>query len=110
MTQTTKAKRRNLSLLVYNFCNTESSNQEQESSKKATPENHSDMDKSKQSAKVVDNTISEKHKHDEEALKKYQEEINKKFDIPHEDPPTDPQHLEEYMLKRMSLLEVSNRV
>lgn len=43
---------------------------------------------------------------DEENMKKYQEEIQKKFEIPHEDPPTDPEQMEEYLLKRMKLLEV----
>lgn len=42
----------------------------------------------------------------EESLKKYQDDLNKRFTLPHEDPPQDKDEFFDFALRRMKLLEV----
>lgn len=48
-----------------------------------------------------------KAKEEDESLKKYEEEINKRFTLPQEQVPHGREELIEFMTKRMKLLEAS---
>lgn len=43
----------------------------------------------------------------DDSLKKYEDELNKRFTLPHEEPPKDKDHLLDFLLKRTKLLEVN---